>query len=216
MTTRHFDNRASCSSLDSTSASYQEALLPCIPANRLTRTGSLFEPRRPPERIENSQSQQDLTKTGEVNQGGADSCSLRASQAGSTAVVAPWTTRTCSRRAAALTATTCAALRRRRRGSRRNPLVLRHPAATLPAYSAVSLDHEAQFPVIGTPAPVGHTGLATQPGPVGVDAVAQRIGVVRAVHRTGFPSRPTISTQNPWGHNSQTGRRIAAPGTSVR
>ncbi|EFE67115.1 D-alanine-D-alanine ligase [Streptomyces viridosporus ATCC 14672] len=28
-TTRHFDNRASCSSLDSTTASYQEALLLC-------------------------------------------------------------------------------------------------------------------------------------------------------------------------------------------
>ncbi|QEV09948.1 D-alanine--D-alanine ligase [Streptomyces prasinus] len=55
MTTRHFDNRASCSSLDSTSASYQEALLPCIRAGRLTRTRPLFEPDRLHERIENSQ-----------------------------------------------------------------------------------------------------------------------------------------------------------------
>ncbi|EFL43529.1 conserved hypothetical protein [Streptomyces griseoflavus Tu4000] len=56
VTTRHFDNRASCFSLDSTSASYQEALLPCIHTCRLTRTRPLFEPHRPPERIENSQS----------------------------------------------------------------------------------------------------------------------------------------------------------------
>ncbi|POX57424.1 D-alanine--D-alanine ligase, partial [Streptomyces sp. Ru62] len=55
MTTRHFDNRASCSSLDSTSASYQEALLPCVRTGRLTRTRPLFEPRRSAERIENSQ-----------------------------------------------------------------------------------------------------------------------------------------------------------------
>ena len=56
-TTRHFDNRASCSSLDSTTASYQEALLPCTRTRhrQLTRTRPLFESNRPHGRIENGQ-----------------------------------------------------------------------------------------------------------------------------------------------------------------
>ncbi|EFF91750.1 conserved hypothetical protein [Streptomyces sp. e14] len=54
-TTRHFDNRASCFSLDSTSASYQEALPPCTRPGQLTRTRPPFEPVRPRERIENRQ-----------------------------------------------------------------------------------------------------------------------------------------------------------------
>jgi hypothetical protein len=36
-------------------SSYQEALLPCLPTGQLTRISVLFEPRRPRERIENSQ-----------------------------------------------------------------------------------------------------------------------------------------------------------------
>lgn len=55
-TTRHFDNRASWFSLDSTSASYQEALPLCTRHAQLTRTRSAFEPDRPHERIENRQS----------------------------------------------------------------------------------------------------------------------------------------------------------------
>ncbi|MGA5278517.1 hypothetical protein ACPCKL_33085 [Streptomyces cellulosae] len=55
-TTRHFDSRASCFSLDSTSASYQEALPPCTRPGQLTRTRTPFEPARPRERIENRQS----------------------------------------------------------------------------------------------------------------------------------------------------------------
>ncbi|EFE71978.1 predicted protein [Streptomyces viridosporus ATCC 14672] len=54
-TTRHFNNRASCSSLDSTTASYQEALLPCLHVDQLTRSSIPFEPGRADERIENSQ-----------------------------------------------------------------------------------------------------------------------------------------------------------------
>ncbi|PGH47185.1 D-alanine--D-alanine ligase [Streptomyces sp. Ru87] len=54
-TTRHFDNRASCFSLDSTTASYQEALPSCLRTGQLTRSRSPFEADRPRERIENSQ-----------------------------------------------------------------------------------------------------------------------------------------------------------------
>src|SRR5690606_4316383 len=44
-TTQHFDNRASCFSLDSTSASYQEALLSCPCTRHLTRSSTVFEAR---------------------------------------------------------------------------------------------------------------------------------------------------------------------------
>src|SRR5690606_36252072 len=54
-TTRHFDNRASCFSLDSTSASYQEALPSCTRPGQLTRTRTPFEPALPRERLENRQ-----------------------------------------------------------------------------------------------------------------------------------------------------------------
>ncbi|OPG07483.1 D-alanine--D-alanine ligase [Streptomyces sp. GKU 895] len=54
-TTRHFDNRASWLSLDSTSASYQEALPSCTGPGQLTRTRPPFEPVRPREGIENRQ-----------------------------------------------------------------------------------------------------------------------------------------------------------------
>jgi hypothetical protein len=56
-TTRDFDNRASCLSLDSTTASYQEALLPCTRTRhrQLTRTRPLSESNRPHGRIENGQ-----------------------------------------------------------------------------------------------------------------------------------------------------------------
>ncbi|MGW0885445.1 hypothetical protein [Streptomyces sp. NPDC002671] len=37
-TTRHFDNGASCFSLGSTTASYQEALLPCPRTGQVTRS----------------------------------------------------------------------------------------------------------------------------------------------------------------------------------
>ncbi|RNG33586.1 D-alanine--D-alanine ligase [Streptomyces botrytidirepellens] len=54
-TTRHFNNRASCFSLDSTSASYQEALPSCLCTSQLTRSRTPFEADRARERIENSQ-----------------------------------------------------------------------------------------------------------------------------------------------------------------
>ncbi|MFJ3899915.1 DUF4231 domain-containing protein [Streptomyces sp. NPDC090083] len=62
-TTRHFDNRASWFSLDSTSASYQEALPSCTHPGQLTRTRLPFEPVRPRGRIENRQlARGDLTR----------------------------------------------------------------------------------------------------------------------------------------------------------
>ncbi|PWG07060.1 D-alanine--D-alanine ligase [Streptomyces sp. V2] len=54
-TTQHFNTRASCNSLDSTTASYQEALPSCLNTVQLTRSSTPFEPRRPRERNENSQ-----------------------------------------------------------------------------------------------------------------------------------------------------------------
>ncbi|EFL32194.1 D-alanine-D-alanine ligase [Streptomyces viridochromogenes DSM 40736] len=54
-TTQHFNTRASCNSLDSTTASYQEALPSCLNTAQLTRTSTPFDPRRPHERIENRQ-----------------------------------------------------------------------------------------------------------------------------------------------------------------
>ncbi|PKT71295.1 D-alanine--D-alanine ligase [Streptomyces populi] len=53
--TRHFDNRPSWFSLDSTSASYQEGFPPCTRPGQLTRTRPPFEPVRPRERMENRQ-----------------------------------------------------------------------------------------------------------------------------------------------------------------
>ncbi|EFL39904.1 conserved hypothetical protein [Streptomyces griseoflavus Tu4000] len=55
MTTRHFDNRASCFSLDSTTASYQEALPLCPTSQQVTRSRTPFEPDRAHDRIENGQ-----------------------------------------------------------------------------------------------------------------------------------------------------------------
>ncbi|PWI07354.1 D-alanine--D-alanine ligase [Streptomyces sp. NWU339] len=54
-TTQHFDTRASCHSLDSTTASYQEALPLCPTSSQVTRSSTLFEADRPRKRIENSQ-----------------------------------------------------------------------------------------------------------------------------------------------------------------
>ncbi|OUD00538.1 D-alanine--D-alanine ligase [Streptomyces swartbergensis] len=55
-TTRHFDNRASCFSLNSTTASCQEALPLCPTSRQVTRSRTLFEPDRAHDRIENGQS----------------------------------------------------------------------------------------------------------------------------------------------------------------
>lgn len=52
-TTRHSGDRASCFSLDSTSASCREALFPCLHTSQLTRTRPPFQRRRSHERMEN-------------------------------------------------------------------------------------------------------------------------------------------------------------------